>query len=154
MSLLSQSTSTSCRTRWGVAAYWQSLSMRISSLWWPRHDIGCTNNDRCGSCPCSQSVTNSVSTTFRTYQLTTCARSSYSAASRLAPSQWETSLQSNVVSHWPRANLELALSYQGKGQAIITHSICADVIDCTCPWSSTLKLRIRSWVYTSHGFLL
>ena len=29
--------------------------------------------------------------------------------SRLAPSQWETSLQSNVVSHWLGANLESAL---------------------------------------------
>ena len=31
------------------------------------------------------------------------------ADSRLAPSQWETSLQSNVVSHWLGANLESAL---------------------------------------------
>ena len=31
------------------------------------------------------------------------------ADSRLVPSQWETSLQSNAVSHWPGANLESAL---------------------------------------------
>ena len=31
--------------------------------------------------------------------------------SRFAPSQWETSLQSNAVSHWLRANLESALQY-------------------------------------------
>ena len=31
--------------------------------------------------------------------------------SRLAPSQWETSLQSNAVSHWLGANLESALSF-------------------------------------------
>ena len=31
------------------------------------------------------------------------------ADSRFAPSQWETSLQSNAVSHWLGANLELAL---------------------------------------------
>ena len=31
------------------------------------------------------------------------------ADSRLAPSQWETSLQSNAVSHWLGANLESAL---------------------------------------------
>ena len=31
------------------------------------------------------------------------------AGSRLAPSQWETSLQSNAVSHWLGANLESAL---------------------------------------------
>ena len=32
------------------------------------------------------------------------------ADSRLAPSQWKTSLQSNAVSHWLGANLETALS--------------------------------------------
>ena len=36
------------------------------------------------------------------------ARSQTRADSRLAPSQWETSLQSNVVSHWLGANLESA----------------------------------------------
>ena len=35
----------------------------------------------------------------------------YRADSRLAPSQWETSLQSNAVSHWLGANLEWALQY-------------------------------------------
>ena len=33
------------------------------------------------------------------------------ADSRLAPSQWETSLQSNAVSHWLGANLESALHW-------------------------------------------
>ena len=33
------------------------------------------------------------------------------ADSRLAPRQWETSLQSNTVSHWLGANLESALKY-------------------------------------------
>ena len=37
--------------------------------------------------------------------------SSHRADSRLAPSQWETPLQSNGVSHWLGANLESALSY-------------------------------------------
>ena len=32
------------------------------------------------------------------------------ADSRLAPCQWETSLQSNIVSHWLGANLESALT--------------------------------------------
>ena len=36
------------------------------------------------------------------------------ADSRLVPSQWETSLQSNAVSHWLGANLELALDICGK----------------------------------------
>ena len=34
------------------------------------------------------------------------------ADSRLAPSQWQTSLQSNSVSHWLGATLEWALNYQ------------------------------------------
>ena len=38
----------------------------------------------------------------------------YRADSRLAPSQWETSLQSNVVFHWMGANLESALTYMNK----------------------------------------
>ena len=33
------------------------------------------------------------------------------ADSKLAPSQWETSLQSNAVSHWLGANLESALNH-------------------------------------------
>ena len=33
------------------------------------------------------------------------------ADSRLAPSQWETSLQSNAVSHWLGANIESALDH-------------------------------------------
>ena len=37
------------------------------------------------------------------------------ADSRLAPSQWETSLQSNEVSHWLGANLESALYYHPPG---------------------------------------
>ena len=35
----------------------------------------------------------------------------YRADSTLAPSQWETSLQSNAVSHWLGANLKSALHY-------------------------------------------
>ena len=38
----------------------------------------------------------------------------YRADSRLAPSQWETSLQSNAVSHWLGTNLESALIYYPK----------------------------------------
>ena len=35
----------------------------------------------------------------------------YRADSRLVPSQWETSLYTNAVSHWLDANLKLALFY-------------------------------------------
>ena len=38
------------------------------------------------------------------------AHLAHRADSRLAPNQWETSLQSNAVSHWLGANLESALS--------------------------------------------
>ena len=41
-----------------------------------------------------------------------CAVASLSADSRFAPSQWETSLQSNAVSHWLSANLESAIGLQ------------------------------------------
>ena len=37
-------------------------------------------------------------------------RYNFRADSRLAPSQWETSLQSNAVSYWLGANLESALN--------------------------------------------
>ena len=35
----------------------------------------------------------------------------YRSNSRFAPSQWETSLQSNAVSHWQGANLQSTLDY-------------------------------------------
>ena len=38
----------------------------------------------------------------------------FRAYSRLAPSQWETSLQSNAVSHWLAASLESALQFHRK----------------------------------------
>ena len=40
--------------------------------------------------------------------------SQYRADSRFAPSQWETLLQRNTVSHWQGANLESALQYNLK----------------------------------------
>ena len=45
------------------------------------------------------------------YTRYTAAYQVYSADYRLAPSQWETSLQSNAVFHWLGANLESALVY-------------------------------------------
>ena len=42
-----------------------------------------------------------------------CARLRWQSISLFAPSQWETSLQSNTISHWLAANLESAL-YQVK----------------------------------------
>ena len=45
------------------------------------------------------------------------AQTEYRADSWFAPSQWETALLCNDISHWLDANLELALEYyQGKAQ--------------------------------------
>ena len=46
----------------------------------------------------------------------------FRAHSRFAPSQWETSLQSNAISHWLGADLESAL-YIGQLRAFITTHI-------------------------------
>ena len=70
----------------------------------------------CPHCPhwqhqglsCGQHLVQTVSTKFPLWQ-SICLW--YRADSRLAPSQWETSLQSNAVSHWLGANLESALRY-------------------------------------------
>ena len=53
-------------------------------------------------------------------------RNNVSADSRIAPSQWETSLQSNAVSHWLGANLESALWH--KNWILITVSLCGESI--------------------------
>ena len=49
------------------------------------------------------------SSIIRILEKSDCAVMGPRAGSRLAPSQWETSLQSNAVSHWLGANLESAL---------------------------------------------
>ena len=48
------------------------------------------------------------------------------AYSGLVPSQWETSLHSNAVSHWPGAYLESALMRQ---QTSMIHTDCAVMLD-------------------------
>ena len=45
------------------------------------------------------------------FRILHCQWVNYRADSRFAPSQWETSLQSNVVSHWLGTNLESALNH-------------------------------------------
>ena len=64
----------------------------------------------------------------------------YRADSRFAPSQWETSLQSNTVSHWLGANLESSLH----------------VLYFTLAWSwwlSTFYLFIYSFIYLLFIYL-
>ena len=47
----------------------------------------------------------------------------YRADSRFAPSQWETSLQRNAVSHWLGANLDSALQ-------LINFALCLYIYFC------------------------
>ena len=53
--------------------------------------------------------------------------STIKADSRLAPSQWETSLQSNAISHWLDANLKSALYHLYKKSFIqMSHTFTTD----------------------------
>ena len=58
------------------------------------------------------------------------------ADSRLAPSQWETSLQSNAVSHWLGASLESALSKYSPMCPILTSGAIKAMVPSSCPWNS------------------
>ena len=49
------------------------------------------------------------------------------ADSRFAPSQWETSLQSNVVSHWLGASLESALHHHWLWRARVIERSVAEL---------------------------
>ena len=62
------------------------------------------------------------------------AGSQYNKAdSMLAPRQWETSLQSNAVSHWLGANLESALyntyQYSPKLSSMGWHDLTVHILD-------------------------
>ena len=61
---------------------------------------------------------------------TNCITQSWSNA-RLAPSQWETSLHSNTVSHWPSANLE----------SVLLQPLC--VANCLAHWGPIMRTRLR-----------
>ena len=67
------------------------------------------------------------------------------ADSRLAPSQWETALQSNAVSHWLGAHLESALSNLHDMIACICHSRDLSILWHGIPaldhWPSTHATR-------------
>ena len=57
--------------------------------------------------------------------ITPTSRITIRADSRLAPSQWEASLQSNVFSHWLNANLESALTVSER-----EHPLCGRHNEC------------------------
>ena len=100
--------------------------------------------------------------------LQSCAEpmlSSTRAASRFAPSQWEMSLQSNILSHWLGANLESALFYSSNPSQSdrpwcedqhthMHHVICQQRKNVTfqLDWDSTGQ-HSMSWTLWYHPFL-
>ena len=81
----------------------------------------------------------------------------YRAGSRLTPCQWETSLQSNGISHWLGANLESALDYlvRHKKRNVIKH-FCALIGDNVMMYTfSDLKFKNKAfWRIFAQLFLL
>ena len=73
----------------------------------------------------------------------------YRADSRVAPSQWETSLQSNAVSHWLGANLGSALLSMLPNQALPRQQAQAKT-RCEWPHTSVNSWDIDSLVW-NHG---
>ena len=65
----------------------------------------------------------------------------YRADSKLAPSQWETSLQSNAVSYWLGTNWELALIYVKYSPPIHFRYINGLVQHCNNYISNALKIN-------------
>ena len=77
------------------------------------------------------------------------------ADSRLSPIQWETSLQSNAVSHWLCANLESALSpaaYINPSQ--YSHVIPSDMISVILQHADTIRIDSWSTMRTFQSFVL
>ena len=76
---------------------------------------------------------------------------------RLAPSQWETSLQSNVVSHWLSANLESSDTLTShvtrlSAAIVLTHIILASEENCGDASHSSNNWNPRSATfYTTQG---
>ena len=72
--------------------------------------------------------------------------------SRLAPSQWETSLQSNAVSHWLGANLESALCYGQWGyQRLVLLKLEGSYIDCSSSRNWKIVIRNSSTLETESS---
>ena len=75
------------------------------------------------------------------------------ADSRLAPSQWETSLQSNAVSHWLGANLESALPLHKKFAVFCQLGYAVEqVVELSVIWDATaLTGPIKFYIMTSSN---
>ena len=63
------------------------------------------------------------------------------ADSRFAPSQWETALPCNNVSHWPGANLESALS---EVVTDMSHGRCGWNFNCVICWYRIVNVVIMN----------
>ena len=81
----------------------------------------------------------------------------YRADSRLAPSQWEASLQSHVVSHWLGANLESTLYLQGTVWKSLQRGYFTScpyqrnvTKCCTCDDSTTVVLCAKKKKINNH----
>ena len=78
------------------------------------------------------------------------AHLAHRADSRLAPNQWETSLQSNAVSHWLGANLESALSTHflqcPVKNIILTLPLWTYIEYTAWGWEQLYKQRCGGWV--------
>ena len=70
------------------------------------------------------------------------------ADSRFAPSQWETSLQSNAVSHWLGANLESALYTYNTSQVVFSWFMFC------CGWMPVSFTHILQDYFTGTGAIL
>ena len=82
----------------------QSLSVNRPLEWWILESIVELS-------PCLFYVAIGKVSVWERYNLPHDFQTQYKAESMLAPNQWETSLQSNAVSHWFGANLESVLQY-------------------------------------------
>ena len=83
----------------------------------------------------------------------------YRADFRLAPSQWETSLQSNAVSNWLVANLESVLHYQFLASHVIHPDSKVREANMGPTWGLSapdgphvgpMNLAIRACIYAPH----
>ena len=70
------------------------------------------------------------------------------ADSRFAPSQWETSLQSNAVSHWLGANQESALYTYNTSQVVFSWFMFC------CGWVAVSFTHILQDYFTGTGAIL
>ena len=116
-------------------ATFTTLPYSVAVTWpastWPQSTWTSTSNIP-AHCPTYVDTCSSSSIIRKSWVLSDCR-----ANSRLAPSQWETSLRSNAISHWLGANLESALQFS----LIITWSDFSQII----LFHTTPEARLLWW---------